>query len=53
MKSGMQIRDENVGRGAYCLYSPAMRAGDAPQFCEFGPGTPGLKMRVMNGEARA
>jgi hypothetical protein len=27
----------------------AMRAGDAPQCCEFGPETPGLDMRMMNG----
>jgi hypothetical protein len=45
-KFSHRIRDENAGRGAYSMYSAAMRAGDAPQCCEFGPGTPGLQMRM-------
>jgi hypothetical protein len=34
------------------MYSAAMRAGDAPQCCQRGPGMPGLKMRIMRAEAR-
>jgi hypothetical protein len=46
-----RICDENAGRGAYCIYSAMMRAGDAPGCCEFGPGTPGFEMRTVNTEA--
>jgi hypothetical protein len=34
------------------MYTAAMRAGDAPRWCEFGQGTLGLEMRMMNGEVR-
>jgi hypothetical protein len=53
-KFSHRIRDENAGRAAYCMYSAAMRAGDAPQCCgrRRGPGTPGLEMCMTDGEAR-
>jgi hypothetical protein len=51
-KLSPRVCDENAGRAAYYMYSAAMRAGDAPQCCELGPGTSGLGTHMVKAKAR-